>query len=80
MTAIDVQIWVGVFSASVVQQHAEETHRVGSPGHASFGDDGKNMDRFVEEASALADLAVEAHRRMDRDEEHLPTVVEGVHQ
>jgi hypothetical protein len=59
--AIDVMnhIWVNVFAASYVQQHAEETRRVGSPGSAL-----ESAARFVEEAAALADVALEEYRQM----------------
>lgn len=58
--AIDVlnHIWVGVFSASFVQQYADEGRRQGSPGTAQ-----QFADQFVEEACAVADVALVAYGR-----------------
>lgn len=56
---IDVldHIWVGVFSASFVQQLAEEQRRTGD---ASSGCE-KAM-QFADEAKAVADMALAAYR------------------
>lgn len=55
---IYTQLWVGVYSAYIVAQCAEEWQRTGNAG-AIVG----NEDRFAEEAATVAELAVEAERR-----------------
>lgn len=58
---IDVlnHMWVGVFSASLVEQFAAEGRRQGSPGAAL-----EHIDRFTEEAMAVADAALESYQRV----------------
>jgi hypothetical protein len=64
-------LWAAVYAASVVQQHAEEARRRGSPGDACAPE---QMDRYAGEAETLADLAVEARVRQLGQGEPAPAV------
>lgn len=57
--AIDVlnHMWVGVFSAAYVRQHFDIVREGHTPPI------GEEADRIFEEAEAVADEALEAHRR-----------------